>query len=478
MVRIPTTERQFYNIPSKVNSLEAFSKALMPAAETYRKTIMDQQKVKIDTKTTQGRVEADKFVQDWRLRNQANPDSADAKQELQNGLNEIWERYGQDIDPMARGQWDLTVSKLNGAYEIANNEWAFKQRAENATLDVAENMNANYQLAKIAGRQGNINGALADYANSYQQLYSYAEKTMGATEARKLLKDYEEDYKTSFVYGLAESNPQAAINLLKDKDFAKGFNNKDTYDMAEKIVNKQIAQYNLNKRVMEFNNERNLAMKLDDLEPSEALQVLDENEENISKKYFKAKKKALLSSLGIDADTQAEEAAEIMLDIAGLNKEDTIEYYKQTNDILSKIEDKYGNGYLSTADRKRLVNAVYKGQGKNIDVLKNEGSGWKFWDFSYKDANEYIKDNYSGKDANRLLLDYFREIEGNDYDNAQKKQILTDMVNKTKNVNLEKAMQVDGLPSFNTMDEAKEAFRTGKIKKGDKVVINGVKGTI
>jgi hypothetical protein len=32
--------------------------------------------------------------------------------------------------------------------------------------------------------------------------------------------------------------------------------------------------------------------------------------------------------------------------------------------------------------------------------------------------------------------------------------------------------------SFNTMEEAKQAFSQGKIKKGDKVIINGVKGTI
>lgn len=478
MVRIPTAERQYYNTAPKVNTLEVFAKAAMPAAQDYRKTLMAQQDVKIDTNTTKARVEADKFVNDLRLKYQATPDSAEMKKEMQEGLSEIWQRYGADIDPIAKGKWDLTVSKLNGAYEIANNEWGLKQREENTTLDVAESMNANYQLAKTAGRQGNIAGALADFENSYNQLFDYASKNMGTTEARKLLKDYEEDYKTSFVYGLAESNPQAAIDLLKDNNFAKGFNNKDTFDVMTKIVHRQKTLQDFNKKTVEFNNERNLAIKLDELEPSEALQVLDEAEPNISSKYYKAKRKALLSSLGITADTQAEEAAEVMLDIAGLNKENTIEYYKQTNDILSKIEDKYSNGYLSTTDRKRLVNAIYKNQGKNIEVLKKESSGWKFWDFSYKDANQYIKDNYSGRDGNRLLLDYFREVEGNDFDNDQKRQILQNLLDKEKTEQLNKAVNDDNLPTFNTIDEAKQAFVNGLIKKGNKVIINGVKGTI
>lgn len=470
MVRIPTTERQFYNLTPKVNTLEVFSKALQPSLQQYRANLLEQQKVKIDTNATKARVEADKFVQDMRIKYQATPDSQEMKQEMQQGLSDIWDRYGADIDPIAKGEWDSTVVKLNGAYDIANNQWALKQREENTTLDVAENMNTNFQLAKSAGRQGNIAGALADYANSYEQLYAYAAKNMGATEARKLLKDYEEDYKTNFVYGLAESNPQAAINLLKDKNFAAGFKNKDTYDMMTKIVNKQHAQQEFNLKVMRYNNERNLALKLDELEPSEALQVLDENEENISKKYYKAKKKALLSSLGITAETQADEAADVMLDIAGLNKEDTVEYYKGTNNILTKIEEKYSQGLISTTDRKRLVNAVYKAQGRNIETLKDDNSGW-WWDFTYKDASEYIKDNYSGRDGNQLMLNYFREVEENDYSNEQKKQILDGLIQKS-NLNELNA------PTFNSVEDFQQAAEKGKIKKGQVVYVGGRRATV
>lgn len=120
------------------------------------------------------------------------------------------------------------------------------------------------------------------------------------------------------------------------------------------------------------------------------VKVLEENEEKVSTKYYKAKKKALLSALGITAETRAETAAEIMLDIADLptDPSEIEEYYKKSNNILTKIEDEYTAGNLTTADKKRLINTIYKKQGANLEVLKGTGSGLRFWDFSYKDADE------------------------------------------------------------------------------------------
>lgn len=480
MVHIPTTQRQFYNTTPKVNTLGAFAGALQPAAKQYQEEMQKQQDIKIDTNTTKARLELDNLNNQWRLANQANPDNPEAKMQLQNDMQEVLARYGNDIDASAKMKWNIAANKLSSAYELSNNQWSFQQRAQNTKLDVAENINANLQLARNAGRSGDLESGLGDYVNSYNQLFKYASQNMGATEAKALLMDYEEDYMTSFINGLAEKDPQAALEALKQPEIAASFKKEGAQETMMKIVNKQISLQNFQRKVSEFNNEVKLSSSLDDMPTLDALHLLEQNEGNVSEKYYKAKKKALEAAAGINAETQADEAAEIMLDIAGLpSAEDNAEaYYNASNDTLTKIEDKYSRGLLSTVDRKKLINLVSKGQGKNISSLKDTDSGIIFWDFSYKDASKYIDDRYTGLDSNQILLNYFRQVEGKDLNNKQKKEVLNNLIKKENTMQLNNALNESEVPSFATMDEAKQAFSQGKIKKGDKVIINGVKGTI
>lgn len=435
MVRIPTTERQFYNTARKVNTLAATANALMPVAQQYKQTLLDQQKIKIDTNLTKARIDLDKLNNQYRLDNQGNPDNPGAKLKLQQDMRKILSDYGAGIDPIAKMDWERSANKLASGYEIANNDWAFKQRAENTKLDVAENINANLSLARSAGMRGDIGSAVADYTNSYNQLFGYAVKNMGETEARKLLTDYEEQYMQSYINGLAEVNPQAALEALKQPEIAASLKSDGAQDMMMKIVNKQIKMRDFQIKTNEFVTEQKLTAKLDDLPTDEALRLLEENEGNVSSNFFKAKQKSLLSDKGITTETRAETAAEIILDIASLptDSSEIEEYYKQTNNILTKIENEYAAGYLSASDKKRLVNTIYKKQGGNLEQLKGTGSGWRFWDFSYKDTDEFIKENYSGADGNKIMLDYFRQInDGTEYNNDQKKAILQGLIERKK----------------------------------------------
>ena len=474
MVSIPTTQREFFNTQPKVNTLGAVASALEPAAKTYKRQLVEQQRVKIDTESTKARVEIDNLVNQWQLQNQSRPDDPEARAQLKSDIQDILNRYGSQIDPVAKIDWDRTAGKLSSAYELGMNTWARNQRAENVKLDVAENINANLTLARNSGRSGNLDAGLSDYINSYHQLYNYASRNMGETEARKLLLDYEEEFMGSFITGLSETDPQAAMEALKRPEIAASFKNQGAQDVMMKIVNKQIALRNFQNKTNEFLTEQKLATELDDLPTDKALQVLEENEGSVSSRFFKAKQKALLSNKGISAETRAETAAEIMLDIADLptDPSEIEEYYKKSSNILTRIENEYAAGDLTTADKKRLTNTIYKKQGANLEALKGTGSGWRFWDFSYKDAAEYIKNNYAGKDGNKILLDYFRKINnGGEYDNDQKKAILQGLIKQENDKKLTE-------PSFDSIEAAKAAFEAGKIKKGDRVYIDGIRGTI
>ena len=159
-----------------------------------------------------------------------------------------------------------------------------------------------------------------------------------------------------------------------------------------------------------------------------------------------------------------------------LDKNNEVDYLNGAQKVLTKIENEYAEGRLSPTDRKTLTAQVYREQSKQVDYLKtneDDAAWWRLGDFTYKDANEYIEENSSSPGNNsKLLLDYFRKInDGGKYDNKQKKAILQGLVSQGNNKEL-------AVPSFDSIEAAKAAFEAGKIKKGDRVYINGIRGTI
>ena len=239
MVRIPTTDRQFYNTTKKVNTLATTAGALLPAAQSVQKTLVDQQKIRIDTNATRGRAEADELVRQLQLEYQRTPNSAEYKAKLHDGLNEIWKKYGQDVDPLMQGQWAQMTNKLNMAYDDASNQWAFKQRQENAKFDLAEGMNANYNLAYSHGQNNNTGAALLDLDYSYNQMRTNIAQSLGEAEADKLLKDYKKQYVKSYIDGQMQNNPEGALQTLNNKDVARVFDGeREVGEMKNYAINK------------------------------------------------------------------------------------------------------------------------------------------------------------------------------------------------------------------------------------------------
>ena len=273
---------------------------------------------------------------------------------------------------------------------------------------------------------------------------------------------------------MATSNPEMAKKFLESGAFS-GNISIDAKTEIDNIIKKQIAEIDLDRKLKFFNNERELSEKLDDMPTDQALRYLEDNESNVTNKYFKAKQKSLMAANGVTAETRAEAAQEILLDIATLDKNNEISYLKGAEDVLVKIEDKYASGNLSKTDRKNLINQIYREQGKQLDYLKtneDDDKWWKWGDFTYKDANVFIEENSSSVGNNgKILLEYFRQTQGSDMDNQAKRNILKALVNKANANEL-------SLPSFGSEEDARQAYEAGRIKKGDVIYINGVRGKI
>ena len=428
MVQIPTTQRQFHNTTTKANTLALYADALKPAVQNANKIFMQQQKIKIDTRATQARIEADDYVNNMRLQYQGNPDSPEFKQAISGGLHDIFERYGQDIDPMAKGEWNLTANKMTGAYDLSNNEWIIKQRADNAKVDVAENINANLQLARRAGSNGNWQAGVEDFKNSYGQLFEYAKNNMGETDARKLLKDYEQQYMTSYINGMAEKNPAAALKALEQPEIMEMIGDEQAQKTVNRIVKKQHKIQTYNDKVKQYDYETKLSEQLDSMPTDDALQLLGFNENNVSGRYYRAKRRALLSQKAVNATSQPKTITDILRNISQtqLNADNKEDFLDSSQQILATVEDKYADGEISAQDKQMIMNFMKNKPMSVAEAVKNQKKPDEpvLASFSFSDADKYIKENYAGNDADEVLLDYARQISSDDtLSNTQKRKV-------------------------------------------------------
>lgn len=361
MVNIPTTDRQFYDTTKKVNTLATFADALKPAAEDVRKTLVDQQNIRIETNATKGRTEADEFVRGLQLKYQKTPNSSEYKQELKEGLSAIWKKYGSDIDPLMQGQWAQTVNKLNLAYDQASSDWAWKQRQENAKLDLAEGMNANYNMAYTHGKNNNLTAAVLDLDYSYEHMRENVAKSLGEVEADKLMKNYKKQFIKNFVDGQIQTNPEAALQALNNKDIAAVFDNeKETDEMKNYAISKldslkkQAKYKNIMAGIRDGNGLINKSMQQTlSLEEIQSLMPKDATDDY----------KRLIYSLNGYSKTSAGGKGKLSDDQKAA---ETADLYEQMSMLLSNK-----NG-ASLDDFKTFQNNVYKAMA-NKSISKEEG---------------------------------------------------------------------------------------------------------
>lgn len=397
--------------------------------------------------------------------------------------------YDQKVlDEIYRRRNGATLDALT-RFEAQEKERYYEENTANRLKSALDDALANYKDDRLVAQA--YNSGLAALRVNYADrpdLLSVKEKEYKSdfykTQTLRRADDdaadaaaYYQQHKTQ----IAGSEHQAIEKLIeKRKQFQA--------ELPYKMLEKQVKAADMQVKISQYKNQLDFDKQTAGMDDSGKLQYLQDNEAQYSGNWFKAKQKALLSAKGITAETRAETAQEILLDITMLDKKNEVDYLNGAQKVLTKIENEYAEGRLSPTDRKTLTAQVYREQSKQVDFLKtNEDDDvwWRWNDFTYKDANEYIEENSSSPGNNsKLLLDYFRKVnDGGKYDNKQKRVILSNIVNKQKQADLLAAVNGNSaermeILSFATIEEAKAAYENGTIKKGDKIYINGVRGTV
>lgn len=218
MAHIPTTERKYYNTEKKLNTLAAYSSAMLPAAQNLQEVIAQQEEIKMDSYALEARMEMNEITNNWRIQNENNPTDPTALKDLQSQYDDVLGKYREQVDPLYRYNWDIAGNKLKGAFDLQNQEWGFAQKQKNARANIARSVDNYIKLAYQYGQEDSEAEAMADFTQSYQKLLDYGAKNLGAEDAAKLLGSYQETFYKSYLDGLVEKNPEKALEMLKDKD--------------------------------------------------------------------------------------------------------------------------------------------------------------------------------------------------------------------------------------------------------------------
>jgi hypothetical protein len=300
------------------------------------------------------------------------------------------------------------------------------------------------------------------------------------------------DYKRREVYQKIKSDTMS-LGVLDNGNEGKELYlqdviSRDTYNKYKEFVTQQeeneyllekkvLAQKEFNEKKVMYATEQELSEQLDDLDPSEALKVLEQNEGIVSDKYYKAKQKALLSAKGITANTRAETATELLLGITNaFTIEDDEEFLKEADKILTKIEEKYAEGELSLKDKRNLTQQITKKQAVALNSFIEDKSSWggSWGRYGYDDAYNDIKKAFPDtSSSSKIFLDYFRTINNTDRDYKEPERINLVKMLIQQNLNREFSY-----PRFNNIEEMRQSYKEGKIKKGDIVYVAGKRGKI
>lgn len=346
----------------------------------------------------------------------------------QEKLKEVGNRYESDVLKNIFNRRNSATLDTLSRFEAQEKERYFDENTASRIKNSLDDALANYTDDKLveqaynsgiaaikvnyAGRGEILEDKLKGYRNSFYKTQSLRR----ADDDAKAASEYYAKHKDSILGG----EQQAIENIIKAK---QQYQEEMPYKLLERQV--KIAEYQT--KFEQFGSQLDFDTKTQGMSDNEQLKYLQENESKYSSNWFKSKQKSLLSAKGITAETRAEVAEELLLDLTELGSFQSESYLRGADKLLTKIEDKYADGEISLIDKTRFTRTLNKDrEGKLVD-LGNE-DGW--FTFSYKDAQDKIKDNASVKlYGSKIMLDYFRAIDGKDLDDATKKTTLNKIIN-------------------------------------------------
>ncbi len=162
------------------------------------------------------------LTQEFRLKNSMNPDPNN--RDYLAARKEIFQEVKESVSPLVQRDFMGKWSQLERNLDDDNKQWAFKQTQQNINANLKETVQNDLNNAYFAGERfatganGDIVSVFNEYTGSYNNLYDFSSKHLGEAQARDILSSFEGDYMKSFLSGVVQQNPMAALDLMDRED--------------------------------------------------------------------------------------------------------------------------------------------------------------------------------------------------------------------------------------------------------------------
>jgi|GEM_PF-5902432 len=242
MARETIATRQITNVVPKGDSI------LSGAASTLNSFVKEAYKTsensKIVNNYSKAQLEINDLTKKYRVQNASDPQSN--KENYEYDVKSILDKYGSDIGSGFKTKWAAQSNNLINKTRVSNQAWEFEQNASNSLMNFEDSKQNNYDIAfqngvAFGGGDGEIESVL-DFSKSREDLKGLLAESFDESSIETELKDYDTNYTTNFITGIAQTDPNRAEELLKDK---KVYENLDaaSFKKVDKEIKRQQGIY-------------------------------------------------------------------------------------------------------------------------------------------------------------------------------------------------------------------------------------------
>lgn len=452
------------------------------ALQIGEKIIAASQEAKITENLSKAQLDLNTLNQKYKLDYQGDPFSKQGSTSYQQERKELFDSYGEDISPLFRNSWLESTRDMSAKDDLGNQTWAYTQARKNTESSINKSLLASYQMANQDGlRYGTGEGGevdvLLNYSMAESRLKKLAQTTLGSTDTEGLFRDARNSYIKSFISGVAETNPERALEMIQDEQFKETFTAEERDEFLD-VTAKAITRQNTIKKINQTDNTSEVITLVNDnaksyYEKRLAIDTL-ELSGGIETSTAEKARRVLRSKNELSAITSEPVMSDLITRIYDLNAmQDTNseDYLVGIQNVKQDILDKQAEGDLSAPDAQKLNNQLKTlSSAKIADATQRVGV--EFYDA--KELFNTLPPEYRGA----AIRDLFYQTHGqkelspetyNDRANTIINEINTERRNKTtKRLQLMQATDIEFLEGHGiTSEEVAEAARNRGVPESE-----------
>ena len=381
---------------------------------------------------------------DWRVKNASNPLDPKAIEQLNSDQNKVFSQYDDKIGVFSKGDWQKQSQKIIRQYQEDNLQWGIKQSVQNFQDRVNGTIKKDLFSAQEYGRSNDLIRAKSHFEDSLEKIRTSSSGVIPEEKIAEITTDFKADYSKSYIVGLADTDPDKALSMLKDEkvreeigdaknirlleDYAK--KKKNDFTLADKALRTQIINDTylkiVRKEPITFTDVDNLVGKGIDADDAEKLKKMIVQQSAVkSNPLVVAEYISELSSLDIDSEEDAEKIKEMIMmdkDISDRDKKMIIFNknfegqgqngkslgYSLQDVVSGKMgaEDSGGGGVIGFLTGFKPLASIWNnllGKTNKADAVE-----------AFRLFTERIKGNETPDELNRLSNVALAEVAGND----------------------------------------------------------------